>query len=116
MSNAGYIHIRSELNVPRETHDHRCPICRKIRTENNAICRKQLRGTGLINHAFPCYLCAADWRCRFGIEVIIDSYLSMEQARRFRHEWPDEKLAAREINEARAGEPEVAEVVKEPSG
>jgi len=116
MSNAGYIHIRSELGVSRETHDHRCPICKKIRSEDNFICRKQLRGTGLPNHAFPCYLCASDWRCRFGIDVIIDSYLTMEEARRLRHEWPDAKVAERELKEARAGEPEVAEVVKEPSG
>jgi hypothetical protein len=116
MSNAGYIHVRSELGVPRETHDHRCPICKKVRSEDNLICRKQLGGTGLPNHAFPCYLCASDWRTRFGIDVIIDSYLTMEQARRLRHEWPDAKIAEREQREAQAGEPEVAEVVKEPGG
>jgi hypothetical protein len=114
MSNAGFIHIRSELGVPRENHSHRCPICKKIRTEDNFICRKQLRGTGLDSHVFACYLCASDWRTRFGIDTLIDSYLSMEQARRLRHEWPDQKIAEREQREALAGELEVAEVVKEP--
>lgn len=114
MSNFGHIIVPTFLKMKPERHLHRCPICHQMVEETNAVCQKQLGGTGLDHHTFPCMPHIADWRTRFGIDDLLDVYLGPEQARRFVHEWTDQRVEAREEREATVN-PDLRSVKQEPN-
>ena len=109
--------IPSNQRTPHERHTHRCTLAANgvhyVADEPNAVCQKYLRGTGLEFHTFPCMAHIADWRARFGLDALVDTYLDMEQARRMRHEWPNQRVAEREQREAESN-PDMRATIKEP--
>jgi hypothetical protein len=112
------IHIPKFSALHRERHMHKCPLKhnpRKPETayqmESNEICAKVLAGTGLDFHVFPCALHVADYRTRFGIDTLLDSFIDLEQAARFTREWPDAHIEERERGEAGTNT-EIADVMK----
>ncbi len=58
--------ISHDSRIPKESHMHRCPICKRFKWESNIVCQK------LGDHTFACMTCMNDWRTRFGIDVLTD--------------------------------------------
>jgi hypothetical protein len=111
-----HIFIPSDKRIAKERHAHACMFCRRVvADEPNDVCGKQLGGTGLESHAFPCLAHIADVRTRFGIDDLLDAVLDVDQARRFVREWPDARVAEREAREA-VFNPDLKEIRKEPRG
>lgn len=112
--NAGHVFIPSDTRVRKERHAHRCPLCKRVVTDQpNEVCQKTLT-PDMDYHAFPCMTCLADWRTRLGLTDLVDALVDVGQAQRFRHVWQDQRVEQREQREARVN-PEAAELVKEPT-
>jgi hypothetical protein len=78
-----------EIIIPawrKQTHVHRCPLCKQYKQEANELCRKE---TG--DHTFVCVTCAQDYRRRFGSlsDDILDAYMGSQQRGMVKHVAPD---------------------------
>lgn len=103
--------LQSEKRLHKEKHYHHCMIhsrgkCRHeyvvdscnncVFLEDNEVCQKTLRGTGMESHQFPCMNCMTMWRGQYGGETMIDAFIDLEQAGRLAHVAPDKRLDERE--------------------
>src|SRR5688572_12615770 len=66
-------------------HNHRCPICKQVKYEPNEICGKTLP------HVFACIPCLKDYRLRLGTDVLLETYLDMQELERLQQLAPDDK-------------------------
>ncbi len=113
-AHAGHVFIPSNHRVRAEYHPHKCPLCKVVVPDQpNSVCQKCLP-PDMTYHTFPCMRCMADWRRRFGLNDLVDALVDVGQAQRFRHEYPEERVAQREEREATVDRA-VAEMVKEPT-
>jgi hypothetical protein len=63
----GVSKVRMSCSRPKK-HQHRCPLCRKIKMETNEACGMS------IDHVFACVLCLQDYLLRLNLDmdVILD--------------------------------------------
>jgi hypothetical protein len=48
----------TKLCAPPKKHQHRCPLCRRMKMETDEVCGMS------IDHVFACMLCLKDYRSR----------------------------------------------------
>ena len=100
------IEIISRRRAFSHWHLHRCPICRKIKREQNEVC--QLHH----DHVFACVTCLQDHRLRFGTDLLLDIYMDAYQLQRFQQMAPDQKANELDLRDQERASSQLAEAAK----